>query len=74
MVVAGHNGNGEPDFFFCYVSASAEEINNGDHYDKANNAAIENGYDNVSLVAFDEHDGAGKSLMDLFVWETASSY
>ena len=42
----------------------------GDHYEIAEEAAYENGYEGP-MVVFDENDGPD-FLLDHFVWESAS--
>lgn len=70
VVVASTNANGEPDFYFCKVSCSIEDKNEGKHYEIAKNAAVKNGYEGP-MVAYDENDPP-KSIFELFRWETAS--
>jgi len=74
MVVAGHNGMGDPDFYFCKVRCSRFEYNEGDHYALAERKAIENGFASAPLVSFDEHDTAGRHLFPLFNWKSASTF
>jgi len=69
-VVACHNASGTPDLFFCKVRCSEAEYDVGDHYDKAEGYAQEQGYSGP-MVVFDENDGP-KTLFDLFVWKSAS--
>lgn len=69
-VVACHNASGEPDLFFVKVSCSDDEYSIGDHYEKAEGAACEQGYSGP-MVVFDENDGP-KALFKLFDWKTAS--
>ena len=69
-MVACHNTNGEPDFFFCKVKATQDDIEKGKHYAKAQEAAERDGYSNCSVV-FDELDRC-PWLFEHFVWESAS--
>lgn len=69
--VAAHNSNGEPDLFFVKVEATDEQIENGKHYEAATDAANEEGYA-ASNIVFDEECAAGRALLPLFQWETAS--
>lgn len=71
-VVACHNASGEPDFYFCVVDCSAAERDDGVHYDVAEYAAGENGYEHA-MVIFDEQDGP-RWLFEHFVWESAETY
>jgi hypothetical protein len=72
VIVAGYNASGDPDFFFCKVSCTQQQYNEGEHYDIANQAAEDEGYE--PAIAFDENDTAGKAIMDKFVWESATEY
>ena len=69
-VVACHNASGEPDLYFVRVSCSEGEYDNGEHYERAEDAAYEKGY-SAPMVVFDENDGPG-FLFERFVWESAS--
>ena len=55
------NANGEPEFHFCTVRCTQNEIKNGLHYDKAEESARDNGFSG-QMVAFDTNDAAGKQL------------
>ena len=70
VIVAAYNTNGEPDFFFVIVRCTQEEYDNGDHYVVAEEKAIREGY--TPRISYDEFDTAGKALLPLFVWESAS--
>lgn len=70
-IVACQGGEG-PDLFFVKVECTQEEYDCGDHYDKAIEAAKEQNYDEP-MVAFDEKDHAGKAMLGLFEWDTAST-
>lgn len=72
LIVAATNANGEPDFFFCKVRCTGEQYDNGEHYDKAKDAAEDEGYE--AYLAIDENDPAGRAILDHFVWESASTY
>ena len=67
-VVAGHDANGDPGFFFCKVVASQEDYILGEHYDIAELHAQDEGYE--PRLTFDEHDGPAW-LFERFVWESA---
>lgn len=69
-VVACRNAEGVSDFYFCKVECSESEYDIGEHYDIAENAALEEGYEGP-FVVFDENDGPDW-LFDHFVWESAS--
>ena len=73
MIVAGTNANGEPDLYFLKIRCTFEEYNEGEHYLLAQRKAEEEGYERP-FVVFDEHDSAGKAMLPLFTWETASEY
>lgn len=70
-VVACRNAEGVSDFFFCKVDCSQQDYDNGEHYDRAENYASNQGYEGP-MVAFDENDGPA-FLFDHFVWESAST-
>jgi hypothetical protein len=70
-IVAGHNANGEPDLYFCKVRCTEQQIDNGEHYERAQRVAQDDGYDEKN-VAFDEFDPAGAAMLGLFEWDTAS--
>lgn len=69
-IVAATNSNGEPDLFFVKISASAAEIELGAHFDTARGAAEAQGY--KPALAFDETNAAGRHMLPLFAWDTAS--
>jgi len=69
-IVSVTNSNGEPDLFFIIVNATEEQIENGEHYDTAKDEACDYGYE--PYLVYDENDSAGKSMLSLFQWETAS--
>jgi hypothetical protein len=71
-VVACRNASGESDFFFCKVECSQNQYDVGDHYDIAEDAARDEGYDGP-MVVFDENDGPD-FLFDHFVWESATVF
>lgn len=69
-VIACHNANGEPDFYFCKVECSQSDYELGIHYDMAIEEAVDNGYE-LPFVAFDENEKPNW-LFDHFVWESAT--
>lgn len=71
-VVACRNAEGVSDFYFCIVECNQEEYDVGKHYDIAENAALENGYEGP-FVTYDENDGPNW-LFDHFVWKSATTY
>mgnify|MGYP006296098541 CR=1 FL=1 len=71
MVVAG-NGCDGPDLYFCKVECDQEQYDEGEHYDRAKEAAQEYGLE-APLVAFDENDPP-KPLFGLFQWKSATTY
>ena len=70
MMVAAHNAEGEPDFFFCVVEGYREDYDWGNFYCAAIDAASREGYD--PKLAYDEDDPAGKVLASAFSWDTAT--
>ncbi len=73
MMVACHNANGEPDFYFCKIRCTKAEYNNGEHYALASRKAKDKGY-REPFVTIDENDLAGKAIVDHFVWNAVSEY
>jgi hypothetical protein len=69
-VVACHNAQGEPDFFFVKIQCSEDEYESGTHYERAKIIAIEEGYEG-EFVVFDESDGP-LWLFQKFNWKSAS--
>jgi len=69
-IVAAMNSNGEPDLYFCIVKCNEEQYDCGDHYDRAKEQCKEDGYE--PYIAYDETDTAGKAMLPLFNWDTAS--
>jgi hypothetical protein len=69
-VVAAKNSNGDPDLFFVKVKCSEEEFQNCRHYAAAEEAARNHGYE--PHLSFDERDEAGKAMLPLFNWDSAS--
>ena len=55
MVVACRNANGSPDFFHCSVEASAQDVEEGRHYDMAEYLAANDGYGGPFLT-FDDSE------------------
>lgn len=74
MIVACYNASGEPDlFFFIMRDIPVDDYDDGDHYDAACAYAVEQDYDAKDLaVVFDEKDNAGKAMLPLFQWDTAT--
>lgn len=72
-IVACTNSNGSPDLFFLKITAPEDKIDDGRHYDKAKKIAANEGYAGPYVV-FDETDSAGKAMLKLFVWKSASEH
>lgn len=72
-ILAGMNCSGEPDLFFANIVCSKKQYECGEHYDAIKEIAGEEGYEEP-CVTFDENDAAGKALLPLFKWITASTY
>lgn len=66
-IVVCRNSQGEPDLFPVLITCETDQFNNGDHYDAACRAAMDNGYDGV-MVAADEHDPLFRKIT-LVRWE-----
>lgn len=57
LLVACHNANGEPDLLSISVPATESDVNLGYHYDLAQSAAADLGYE-APFVCFDQHEQA----------------
>lgn len=66
VAVLCHNSNGAPEFFTVALSLTAEERNDGVHYEKALDAASDAGFDPV--MCFDADDTARHQLTNLADW------
>jgi hypothetical protein len=69
-IVACVNSNGEPDLYFIVIECKENQYENGEHYRAAKAQCEEDGYE--AYLAYDEKDSAGKSMLPLFVWESAN--
>ena len=72
-VIACSNASGEPDLYFVKVRCKESQYEEGDHYRKAENQAIEDGYEEP-FVSFDENDSAGRALCKLCEWSSIPTY
>lgn len=73
FVVAAANTDGEPDLYFCRLVVTPKDRESGRAYAWAKMAAAAEGYE--PDLAYDCDKGAaGKSLAQLFVWESAATY
>jgi hypothetical protein len=70
-VVACHNQNDDPDLYFVKVELSQRDRLRGKGRTLAKESAKDEGYQGP-FICFDEEDSAGKALMPLFAWDTAS--
>ena len=59
--VVAKNSEGEPELFAFDISATQEQVDNGEHYDRARIKAEAEGY--TALTAFDSSDMAGRQLL-----------
>jgi hypothetical protein len=69
-IVAAVNANGEPDLYFTIIKCTQEQYDNGNHYDAAMAACKIAGYE--EHLVYDENDSAGKAMLPLFTWESAT--
>ena len=69
-IVACVNSNGDPDLYFTIVECTQNQIDTGVHYDRARGQCEEDGYE--AYLVYDEECDAGKSMLPLFVWESAN--
>ena len=73
-IVTCTNANGEPDLFFVKVQCTKKDIEHGQHYDAAREAACQAGYEaNIGSLVYDEDNAAGKTLASLFYWSNANT-
>lgn len=72
LIVAASNASGEPDFYFCKVSCTGEQYENGEHYVLAESLAIKEGYE--PKLSYDENDKAGKAILENFDWNKAGKF
>jgi hypothetical protein len=59
------------DFYFCRVKCAQDDYDNGVHYEIAEDAAGQDGYERP-MVTFDENDGP-EWLFEHFVWASAET-
>lgn len=69
-IVAATNSNGDPDLYFVIVKATRTQIDKGQHYSAAQAYAERAGYE--PALCYDEECSAGKAMLPLFQWETAT--
>jgi hypothetical protein len=69
-IVAGFNPEGCADLYFVKVECTEDQEVCGSHIAAARKQAIKDGWE--APVIFDEYDHAGKAMLPLFVWESAS--
>lgn len=60
VFVGAYDASGAPDILPLAVECSAQDVENGNHYELAKNLAAEHGYE--PQFAFDENDPAGRRL------------
>ena len=56
MIVVCEDHNGFPSIYPCKVACTLEQIADYDHYEKAMDQAMDDGY--IPLIAISEQDGA----------------
>ena len=69
-IVAGFNPQGESDLYFVKVNCTEMQEVCGTHIAAARTQAVKDGWE--APVIFDEYDRAGKAMLSLFVWDSAS--
>lgn len=69
-IVSATNSNSSPDLYFVKVDATERQIECGWHYDTARDEADAEGY--TPHLCYDENDAAGKAMLSLFNWDSAS--
>lgn len=70
-VVAAMTDDG-PAFFACKIKCAQSTYDNGEHYELAESAADDDGYDRPMLT-FDENDGPDW-LFDQFEWDEVDEF
>jgi hypothetical protein len=60
----------DKDLFFVKVDCTQDEYDNGQHYEAAEEAAVNEGLE--PAIVFDENDPGGRAMLDLFEWQSAS--
>lgn len=70
-IVACTNSSGEPDLYFAKVKCTKDQYETGKHYDAIKDEAANEGYMEPFIV-YDQNDRAGKFMLSLFVWDSAS--
>lgn len=69
-VVAAYGPNGDPDFYFVKVTCTKKQYESEHHLVTAARKALREGY--APWVLYDDASSAGRALLPLFHWETAS--
>ncbi len=66
MVVLCRNSEGAPEFHTCAVEVTPTQRASGDHYEMAEDNAVDNGYE--PQFAFEENDPAAKQMGEIHAW------
>ena len=66
MVVLCRNSEGAPEFHTCAVEVTPAQRASGDHYEMAEDNAVDNGYE--PQFAFEENDPAAKQMGEIHAW------
>lgn len=67
LVVLCRNSEGAPEFFKCELQTTEAQVQNGEHYALAENAAEDQGFEGP-MLAFDRNDPARRQLEELASW------
>jgi hypothetical protein len=70
VIVACTDAEGEPDFAFVKIRCTPQQQEADEHCLTAQDWAADNDYDGP-FVVFDEHNVAGKQLLEFFQWDSA---
>ena len=74
MMVAHHGPNG-PAFFFCKVTCTRRQYDDGDHYETARRECADRKHGGeYPMIAFDENNNAPKSFFKNIDFELAPSF
>lgn len=67
MAVLCTNSQGELELFTCAPVVTADQVENGEHYEMATDIAEQEGYEGL-MIAFDDRDRAARQLVQTAIW------
>jgi hypothetical protein len=71
-IVACVNANGEADVLQLKIHCNQDQIDLGQHYDAAQNEAMDQGYE-APMIIMDENEAGGKFLVPLLKWDDVTT-